>query len=502
MTNGNIGGAGGTGAGAGIITFNAQSGTLRNVAQINGGATFNKTTVGTLILDTANNYTGATTVTAGVLAISHGGALGGTTNGTSVAAGGTLAMSGNITVTGESLSLAAGAGGNATLSNQSGANTWTGNLTVDTGSDAANRALLNSDAGKLTVSGNVNLSSGTQDFVLRGDGNGEISGQITGSQRLFKSSVGTGTWILSGDNSATFTGKTSVSNGAIQVASESNLGATPGSFVANQLTLGGGSTNGKLKTTASMALSANRGVTIGAGGGTFDTADATTLTVNGVVTGGGTIAKEGTGTLLLNAVNTNTGTTTVNAGTLGGTGTVGGDLIVASGGTLAPGVGGAGQLTLTGALSLNTGGSLLMELGGVTYNDADTVRAYFNTNGNLSGLTVLGAYENYQVGATQHDSLLINGSSAPVINGTFKFGSLINGYTPHYGDIFDLIDWTAAGNIAGTPTFDFSSVSLTGLAFNTDLFASNGIVVVVPEPSRVLFLMLGLLGLMLRRRRW
>ncbi|MFN9918112.1 MAG: autotransporter-associated beta strand repeat-containing protein, partial [Pirellulaceae bacterium] len=149
-----------------------------------------------------------------------------------------------------------------TLNNQAGNNTWTGNLTVDTGAHASNRALLNSDAGKLTVSGNIHLSAGTQDFVLRGEGDGEISGQLTGSQRLFKSSSGSGTWILSGDNSSTFTGRTSISNGAIQVASEANLGAVPGSAVANQLTLGGSSTNGTLRTTGTMSLSGNRGVTL------------------------------------------------------------------------------------------------------------------------------------------------------------------------------------------------------------------------------------------------
>ncbi len=494
--------AGSIGASSALVTFNAQSGTLRNLSELNGGGALTKTTTGTLILDTANSYTGATAVSAGVLAISNGGALGGTTNGTSVAAGGTLSMSGDITVTGESLSLAAGAGGSATLNNQSGNNTWTGNLTVDTGSDASNRAVLNSDAGKLTVSGNVGLT-GSQDFVLRGDGNGEISGQITGSQRLFKSSVGTGTWILSGNNSSTFTGKTSVGNGALQISSESNLGATPGSFAANQLTLGGGSTNGRLITTGTMALSANRGVTVAAGGGTFETASATTLTVNSVITGNGALTKEGGGTLIFTAVNTNTGTTTVNAGVLGGTGSVGGDLAVASGGTLAPGVG-AGQFTVTGNLTVSSGGTLLMQLGGATTNDAAAVRSYFDSHsGSLAGMTVQASYENYIAGTTLHDNILVNGAGAPVINGTVKIDSaFLNGYTLAYGDIFKLIDWSAAGSIGGTTSFDYTGVVFNGdLSFNTDLFASNGILVVVPEPSRALFLMLGLLGLMIRRRR-
>lgn len=487
------------------VTFNAESGRLQNLGQLNGGAALTKTTTGTLILDTANSYTGVTNVSAGVLAISHGGALGGTTNGTSVAASGTLSMSGDITVTGESLSLAAGAGGSATLNNQTGSNTWTGNVTVDTGSDGSNRAVLNSDAGKLTVSGNVTLS-GTQDFVLRGDGNGEISGQITGSQRLFKSSVGTGTWILSGDNSSTFTGRATVGNGVLQIASESNLGATPGAFVANHLTLGSGSTNGSLKTTSTTSLSANRGVTLAAGGGTFETAATTTLTVNSVVTGTGTLTKEGAGALIFTAANTNTGLTTVNAGILGGTGAVGGNLTVANNGTLAPGITGAGQFTVAGNLSVSSGGTLLMQIGGRTANDADAIRAYYDGHsGSLAGLTIQPGYENYVVNTTAHDNILVNGADAPVINGTLKLDSFLPGYVPAYGDIFDLLDWTNVGSsITGVTgaTFDFSSVPLSGgLGWNTDLFASQGIIVVVPEPSRALFLMLGLLGLMIRRRR-
>jgi autotransporter-associated beta strand protein len=316
--------------------------------------------------------------------------------------------------------------------------------------------------------------------------------------------VGSGTWILSGDNSSTFTGKTTISNGAVQISSEANLGATPGAYVADQLTLGGGSTSGTLKTTATTSLSTSRGVTVAAGGGSFDIAASTTLTVNSIVTGGGALTKEGAGTLLLMASNTNTGTITVNNGILGGTGTVGGDLIVSRGGMVAPGVEAEGRLTLSGALTVSSGGTLLMQLGGATANDAFTIQSQMDSNGNLTGLigSVPPAWSTYLAGTTLHDNILVNGISAPTINGTLKIDpTFLYGYNPSYGDIFKLIDWTAAGSIAGTTSFDYTGLTLNGLSFNSDLFASNGILVVVPEPSRVLFLMLGLLGLMLRRRR-
>ena len=72
MTAGTIGGAGGIGAGAGIITFNAQSGTLQNLAELNGGTTpLTKTTSGTLILTGTNTYTGGTTITDGTLQLAN-----------------------------------------------------------------------------------------------------------------------------------------------------------------------------------------------------------------------------------------------------------------------------------------------------------------------------------------------------------------------------------------------------------------------------------------------
>ena len=52
-----------------IDTRNFQSGTLLNVAAINGTAGLTKTTTGTLILDGTNSYTGATDVTAGTLLV-------------------------------------------------------------------------------------------------------------------------------------------------------------------------------------------------------------------------------------------------------------------------------------------------------------------------------------------------------------------------------------------------------------------------------------------------
>ena len=55
------------GAATDTVVLAAQSGTLKNVAQINNGGTLTKSTAGTLILDGTNTYTGNTTVNAGIL---------------------------------------------------------------------------------------------------------------------------------------------------------------------------------------------------------------------------------------------------------------------------------------------------------------------------------------------------------------------------------------------------------------------------------------------------
>lgn len=72
--------------------------------------------------------------------------------------------------------------------------------------------------------------------------------------------VGVGTLTLTGAN--TYTGGTSVKGGELVISAESGLGAAPGSYVANHLTLD----SGALVVTAGMTLGVNRGITLGSGG--------------------------------------------------------------------------------------------------------------------------------------------------------------------------------------------------------------------------------------------
>ena len=106
---------------------------------------------------------------------------------------------------------------------------------MDTGSHVTYRTRLTSEAGLLNITGAITFTgTGTRALVIGGAGAGVIGGQVTGSLPLVKDGVGT--WTVSGDNSSAFTGILTVGNGTLQVASESNLGAVPASFVAGQLT--------------------------------------------------------------------------------------------------------------------------------------------------------------------------------------------------------------------------------------------------------------------------
>src|SRR5690606_13032087 len=128
-----------------------------------------------------------------------------------------------------------------------------------------------------------------------------IAAGIAGSGGLVKTD--TGTLVLSGDN--TYVGGTRIDRGTLQVAGDGNLGAASGALSFD---------GGTLRNTAAFASA--RGVTLLAGGGTFETgAD---LSLSGTVDGAGALTKTGAGTLTLTGGNTYAGGTRVQAGTLAG----------------------------------------------------------------------------------------------------------------------------------------------------------------------------------------
>ena len=265
------------------------------------------------------------------------------------------------------------------------------------------------------------------------------------------------------------------------------------------------------------------------------------------------VVKAGDGWATMTLNNGYTGTTTVAAGILqvgrNGIGDTGADsnaggIIVQTGGTLA-GTGtvqgrGAGftQHLISGQLkpgdlagestgTLTFNGNTRLEDATVSlqiyrssFTDYGLTPYDLNSDG-LSDATynsrVLGLSSTYAgllaepITLNAHDHVEVNGELS-VVN--TKFAIVNTGYSAQLGDVFNLMDWvgTLTGSInvgdrfrvGGETGTDLDLPTLGGgYRWDTSLFASQGILIVtaVPEPSRALLLLLGLMAFVLRRRR-
>src|SRR5262249_42842243 len=110
------------------------------------------------------------------------------------------------------------------------------------------------------------------------------------------------TLTLNGVN--TYTGGTAINAGTLAVTTDANLGAA-----SSGLTFGGGT----LQFLA--GFTSNRGTTLSAGGGAFDT-NGNSATLGGTIGGIGGVTKSGGGPLTLSGVNTYTGGRAIKSGTI------------------------------------------------------------------------------------------------------------------------------------------------------------------------------------------
>jgi hypothetical protein len=79
--------------------------------------------------------------------------------------------------------------------------------------------------------------------------------------------------------------------------------------------------------------------------------------------------------------------------------------------------------------------------------------------------------------------------------------SLMTGFA--WGDMWTLVDLGGSGAISGTFVLDYSALGPLGPGLVGQFDNETGVfsIIAVPEPSRALLLMLGLAGLVTRRRR-
>ena len=349
----------------------------------------------TLVLTGSHAYTGPTTVRQGALQLGNGTFAGSvtTSSGIDVSAGSVLRMNSPSDVTYGIIFSGAGeldqmGPGVLTLA---GTNTYTGATSVSAG------ILQLGDGG---ATGSVSASSGIDvaaGATLRFNRSDDLSfgGTIfTGAGDLHQ--AGSGDLAIGGIQ--VFTGRTKVTAGSLTLGFDGSLGLTPISFDATALTLDGGI----LRTSANFSLNANRGLFLGASGGSVLVSGGTSSVLS-VISGTGSLTKIGAGTLEVSGANIFAGVTTVASGVLRvthgqGLGTVTGGTLVGAGATLdLHGVAvGAETVTLAGG----TLSDLTSSLAGQVVLTADSTIAIPNAGDMLvlsGGIT--GAYAITKTGA-------------------------------------------------------------------------------------------------------
>jgi len=510
-----------------------------------GSGTVTKSGAGTLNFTgvTANTYTGLTTVNGGELDLGKTGvnAVGGSltvtagiakltgTGGDQIANGGTVTVNGATatfdvngkteTVAGVSLQgggtiqdvatggaltsttnfdmrsgtataiLAGGVGLEKTTAGTvilGGANTYTGATTVSegtlqlgnggaTGSISTTSTISVATGATFAVNESAAVSQGT-DFIGTGSG---ISGAGSFAQ------TGSGSTTLNGSN--TYTGTTTVSDGQVHLTG--NLTSTSAVTVSESAgTLGtyNASTNTFAGQNAAV-LSANDNVTLGSASSTVTVGGAGAV---GILAPGGSLGADN------------------------GSLTISHDLVVSSGSMLNLGITTPTVAAPTSFVFAN--GQYYLSSDASFTNGYSNVQNLITDNGNATppaANTAVATEINIVPASGNHDYINVAGTL------TLNSGSMVHVFangTPSFtcGEVFNVLDWTSIINngfnnpatfTTGGATGDFYlpdlSLASSGLAWDTSAFTTYGILVVVPEPSRVLLLLFGLLGLALRRRR-
>lgn len=387
----------------------------------------------------------------------------------------------------------------------------------------------NSGTQASTTTGSLLMNAGILDAtsIVLGDlMNNSTDANYAGSGTLTLSGTGTvkvGTLTLSQRSASTgngFSNGTFNLNGGTLQATTIQRGTAPKGTATFNWSAG---TVANYDSSTDLTVTGINLTLTGSGDRSFNITTGRTATVNsslGDGTGAGAQAftKTGDGTLRLLGASTYSGITTIQAGVLfagnsTGSATGIGGIQVTAGGTLA----GNGRLVPQGSASLINQGTL--KAGGIDSTGASGLTLDLSsTTGGLTSTGTLAfdlftnAGDNSGI-ASSADRLIITQAAAGDIqlSGTLYLGlgtgSTLTGLSFATGDRWLLVDWS--GLTGGTPSVNFSQVSAPEIVLPSNLgwtyeFNQNGlyaVVAVVPEPGRVLLLMVGLSVSCLRRRR-
>ncbi|WP_207919274.1 beta strand repeat-containing protein, partial [Methylobacterium segetis] len=362
-----LSGAGGVNLGGKTLTVTNGSTTYAGNATGAGGLTVSG---GTLTLTGANTYIGATTISGGTLALSGAGTI---AQSSGVAVGGTFDISG-VNPAGASI---------ATLSGAGGVNLGTNTLTITNG--------LTTYTGIATGAGGLTVSNGT--LTLTGANTYTGATTISGGTLQIGDGTAGGDAGRIGQDAAGTVFSTVATTGGILAFNRTNAanytfgGTITGSGIVNQIGTG--------TTTLTGTNSAGNGQFTGTANVT-----AGTLAVNGVF--GDTANSTAT-------INVNT------AGTLHGSGTIAGSVVVGSGGTVSAG-NSPGTMTVTN-YTANTGSDTLFEL-----NQANVTGGANNDLINVTNTLTVNTDSLLTLGTT-------GGATAPPagVYRIFTYGTLVGG---------------------------------------------------------------------------
>ena len=466
------------------LTVGGNNASTSYTGTLSGPGTLTKTGSGTLsVSNTANAV--AITVTGGTVNGS------GTTAGTNGGFG-----TGDIILDSGTLSSSMGSSNTLAFANK---------VTVDTGATGTiNTPNRMNWTGVVTGAGtlNVNVSTTVSRLDFQNDWTG-FSGNLnltgTGGIRLFNNG---GTFVTN-----SFQNTTMDIVGAVSLNPQTNSGG-------NTYQIG---SLASANTSAALNGGSSGRATYSVGG--LDTS----TTFAGTINGNAALTKVGVGTQTLTGTNTYTGATTVSAGALqvgvASTGTTGtGAVTVASGASL-QGTGtvqGSSVTIVNGAIVQAGDGTAQANYGTLSFTPTSGSGAFDFQNGSntILGINPGGVSDLLSFTGTGSNSLLFNGDLAVTAAS----------YFPTAPEVFNLLDWAglvsaptfasrfSSGSYSGLLLgngddnlgFDLPNIAGSGYGWDISNFTSNGTiaaVLLVPEPSRALLLMLGVASGLLTRRR-
>ncbi len=425
----------------------------------------------------------------GELRIENGGTL---SNASSTHIGTFSGSTGAVTITGAS----------STWTNSSSLNVGaegTGELTITDGGSVVNSSGsigTNSGAhGTVTVTGTSSTWTNSSLLYVGQRGTGELTiadggsvfnrssriGQYDGSQGAVTVTGAGSTWTNSlwlqvGQRG---TGGLTISDGGSVFNSLSHIGQYDGSQGTVTVT-GAGST---WTHTDSLILGGSSLPIETTGEGMLTISDGGTVSVAGTtrIHGGGTVHLEAGGTIRTHHLDPTNGTFHFTGGTLALTGTFTGDLHVPDAGTLTGTGTVGGRVTSAGLVAPGS------SPGTLTIDGDYTQLATGSLAIQITGLTP----------GSEYDRLAVTGDAA--LAGSLAI--ILDGFSPSLGDSFAIMSIGGSLIDAGY-VLDFSQAPLDGgLSWDDSGFAHNGTINIIPEPGTLTLLALGGLVLMRRRHR-